>query len=109
LLIPRSGEPLVAATQDFLTTSYLLTQKDVFLNRNEFMKVCAYFGDANERIELPPPSILKPIELWTGKQVINVLLRPNRDSNVYVNTIVRARNYSGKGEQMCVNDGWVIF
>lgn len=41
--------------------------------------------------------------------MINVLLRPNRDSNVYVNTVVRARNYSGKGEHMCVNDGWVIF
>ena len=67
LMIPRSGEPLVAATQDFLTTSYLLTNKDRFLNRSEFMKVCAYFNDGQERIEIPPPSIMKPVELWTGK------------------------------------------
>jgi DNA-directed RNA polymerase III subunit RPC1 len=39
----------------------------MFLNRSEFMRVCAYFGDANEKIDLPPPSIMKPIELWTGK------------------------------------------
>ena len=27
LVTPRNGEPLVAATQDFLTGAYLLTQK----------------------------------------------------------------------------------
>lgn len=58
---------------------------------------------------MPPPAILKPIELWTGKQVIGVLLRPNRRCSVVVNTQVKARNYSGKGEHMCINDGWVIF
>jgi DNA-directed RNA polymerase III subunit RPC1 len=31
------------------------------------MRICAYFGDANEKIDIPPPSILKPVELWTGK------------------------------------------
>jgi DNA-directed RNA polymerase III subunit RPC1 len=73
------------------------------------MRLCAFFNDANERIEIPPPSIFKPVELWTGKQVINVLLRPNRKSNVYVNTVVKERNYSGYGEHMDPNDGWVIF
>ena len=29
--------------------------------------MCGYFNDCNERIELPPPTIIKPIELWTGK------------------------------------------
>ncbi|KAF1790063.1 RNA polymerase Rpb1, domain 5 [Phytophthora cactorum] len=33
LITPRNGEPLVAATQDFLTASYLLTQKNIFFNR----------------------------------------------------------------------------
>jgi len=73
------------------------------------MRVCAYFGDANEKIEIPPPSIIKPIEMWTGKQVINVLLRPNRESKVIVNATVKEKFYSGKGEQMCPKDGWVIF
>jgi len=78
ICVPKAGEPLIAATQDFLTTSYLITQKDMFLNRNQIMQVCGFFCDANERIDLPPPAILKPVELWTGKQVIGVLLRPNR-------------------------------
>lgn len=97
LMIPRSGDPLISATQDFLTSSYLITYKDRFLNRAEFMRICAFFGDGEEFIEIPPPSILKPVELWTGKQVINVLLRPNRQSKVFVNTVVKEKFYSGAG------------
>lgn len=33
LVTPRNGEPLVAATQDFLTASYLITQRDIFFDR----------------------------------------------------------------------------
>jgi len=65
-----------------LTASYLLTQKDMFLNRSEMMQLCAYFCDANEKIDLPPPAIIKPVEMWTGKQVISVMLRPNRACQV---------------------------
>ena len=108
LMIPKSGDPLVAATQDFLTASYLITFKDRFLNRAEFMQYCAYFGDAEEKIEIPPPAILKPVELWTGKQIINVMLRPNRDSKVFVNATVKEKFYSDK-EQMCIQDGYVVF
>jgi DNA-directed RNA polymerase beta' subunit len=35
---PRNGEPLVAATQDFLTASYLITQREIFFDR----EVCLY-------------------------------------------------------------------
>ena len=37
LIIPRCGDPLIAATQDFLTSNYLITYKDRFINRSEFM------------------------------------------------------------------------
>jgi len=109
LMIPRSGDPLISATQDFLTSSYLITYKDRFLNRSEFMRTCAFFGDALEHIDTPPPTILKPVELWTGKQVINVLLRPNKQSEVFVNTVVKEKFYSGQGKHMCSKDGWVVF
>ena len=33
LVTPRNGEPLVAATQDFLTAAYLITQRDIFFDR----------------------------------------------------------------------------
>lgn len=64
---PKNGDPLISATQDFLTAAYLITQKDHFLNWEEFLRNCAYFGDGLEHIDIPPPAIIKPVELWTGK------------------------------------------
>lgn len=74
LITPRSGEPLVAAIQDFITAAYVLTHKDTFLTKSEFQRMAASLVDINEkknfsRIYLPSPAIRKPAELWTGKQV----------------------------------------
>mmetsp|Transcript_12969 Transcript_12969/g.30311 ORF Transcript_12969/g.30311 Transcript_12969/m.30311 type:complete len:753 (-) Transcript_12969:7-2265(-) len=109
LVTPKNGEVAVSATQDFLTASFLMTQKDVFLSRDKFCQVLASLTDGAEDVELPPPAIMKPCELWTGKQVFNVLLRPNGRCKVLVNLEVPEKNYSKKGESMCPNDGWVIF
>ncbi len=111
LITPKNAEPLIAATQDFLTTFYLITQKDFFLDRAHFFMYLTYFNDANEKIEIPPPCLLKPKELWSGKQLFSLLLRPNRRARVIVNLEVKARNYSKKykkDEFRCINDGFVI-
>jgi len=34
IVTPKSGEPIVALMQDFLTTSYLITCRDVFFKRD---------------------------------------------------------------------------
>ncbi|GJN89850.1 hypothetical protein Rhopal_002839-T1 [Rhodotorula paludigena] len=85
LVTPRNGEPIIAATQDFITGCYLITRRDTFFNRQEFVQACSYLQDAELEIELPPPTILKPERLWTGKQVFNVLMRPSKKSQVNVN------------------------
>ncbi len=108
MISPRNGDPIIGATQDFLTASYLISQRDVFLDRAEFCRACGYMGDAEEWVELPHPTIIKPVELWTGKQVINVLLRPNPKSRISANIEVKEKNYTGKRECMCPNDGWVL-
>jgi DNA-directed RNA polymerase III subunit RPC1 len=28
-------------------------------------------------VDLPPPAIIKPLELWCGKQLFTLMLRPN--------------------------------
>ncbi|ESQ42341.1 hypothetical protein EUTSA_v10012446mg [Eutrema salsugineum] len=111
LCTPKNGEILVASTQDFLTSSYLITRKDTFYDRAAFSLICSYMGDAMDAIDLPTPTILKPIELWTGKQVFSVLLRPNASVRVYVTLNVKEKNFKkGKyDETMCTNDGWVYF
>ena len=85
LVTPRNGEPVIAAIQDFITASFLLSQRDRFFDRRQFTQICSYFADANLQIDIPPPTILKPQRLWTGKQVFNTLMRPNKKSNILVN------------------------
>jgi DNA-directed RNA polymerase III subunit RPC1 len=108
LITPRNGEPLVAASQDFLSASYLLTQKDQFFTRDMFCQIVAYLGDADEEIDFPIPAILKPIELWTGKQIFGHVVRPNKACKVTVNFECKDKNYT-KNNHFCKNDGWVCF
>jgi len=63
--------------QDFLTSAFLVTSKDCFYSRSEFGLLCTYMGDAAESYDLPVPTILKPVELWTGKQIFSAMVRPN--------------------------------
>lgn len=108
LTTPRNGEPLVAASQDFLTASYLLTQNDQFYTRETFCSLVAYFGDASEHIDIPAPTIVKPICLWTGKQVFSAMLRPNKQASLLVNFETKEKNYIDN-KHFCKNDGWVAF
>jgi DNA-directed RNA polymerase III subunit RPC1 len=59
LCTPKNGDILVASTQDFLTTSFLLTRKDTFYDRQSFSLLCSYLGDAMEAIDLPTPALIK--------------------------------------------------
>jgi DNA-directed RNA polymerase III subunit RPC1 len=50
---------------------------------------------------------LKPVCLWTGKQVISALIRPNRYARVIVNFQTKEKIYT-KNDCMCLKDGWVL-
>ena len=63
--------------QDFLTAAYLLTSKDRFYGRAEMGQWACAMGDARGNVELPPPALRKPLELWTGKQLFSMLIRPH--------------------------------
>lgn len=109
LVTPRNGEPIVAASQDFLSASYLLTQRDRFFTREQFCMIVTYYQDGEEHIDVPIPAVVKPSELWTGKQIFSMMLKPNKMSNVLVNFETREKNYSSKNQHFCRNDGWVAF
>lgn len=108
IMTPKNGEPIIALIQDFLTTSFLITDRDMFFTRQQFAMIMSWVTDADEQIDLPAPSILKPKCLWTGKQVISSLLRPNRLSRVVVNFQLKEKTYTS-GEYRCPHDGWVVF
>lgn len=134
LITPRNGEPLVAAIQDFITASYLVTRKDVFMDRAEFFRLMCTISNAVEELHIPPPCILKPLELWSGKQVFTALIQnaallqgtlegkdaeSSEDERKFLSaltTAVEEKGYSLQGKtsvamvpQMCPRDGYVYF
>ena len=46
--------------------------------------------------------------MWSGKQVLGLLLRPNKDSPVVVNMTAKGKSYSKEGEVMCPRDGFIL-
>ncbi|KAJ4299119.1 DNA-directed RNA polymerase III subunit C1 (rpo31) [Kalmusia sp. IMI 367209] len=111
LATPKNGTPLIAAIQDFITAAYQLSSKNNFFDRQTFCQICNYMfrGEgaydpatgSYHPIELPPPTVLRPQALWTGKQVFNVLMRPfkdygGRDKPVEVNLEARCKQFKAK-------------
>jgi DNA-directed RNA polymerase III subunit RPC1 len=60
-------------------------------------------------VDLPTPAILKPVELWSGKQLFSVLVRPNASCHVFASFELTEKNYTKKGKHMCHYDGYVCF
>ncbi|KAK4255011.1 hypothetical protein QN277_008074 [Acacia crassicarpa] len=116
LCTPKNGEILVASTQDFLTSSFLITRKDTFYDRSACALICSYMGDAMDIVDLPTPAIIKPVELWSGKQIFSVLIRSHANVRTYVSLTVKEKTYSTKLDDrkrelktICPNDGFVYF
>ena len=60
---------------------------------------------------LPPPTIRKPVNLWTGKQIFSVLVRgicDNLGSGKGISFECKEKNYTSN-KHFCLNDGYVCF
>ncbi|GAB0091474.1 DNA-directed RNA polymerase [Sergentomyia squamirostris] len=110
LVTPKNGELLIAATQDFITGGYLLTQKDEFLTKERAMQIatCLIAGpDANIKLELPKPAILKPRVMWTGKQIFSLIMKPHSQSKTLINLETKGKNYTSN-QDLCIKDSYVV-
>ncbi|KIH46284.1 DNA-directed RNA polymerase subunit A' domain protein [Ancylostoma duodenale] len=111
LVTPRSGEPLIAAIQDFITGAYLLTHKDTFLTYSEACRLAASvidcFSKKQSRIRLLAPAIMKPVRLWTGKQLIDLIISADFKNPIKLNLVTPNKSYS-KNKEFCVKDSYVI-
>ncbi|CAK7235226.1 DNA-directed RNA polymerase III subunit C1 (rpo31) [Sporothrix bragantina] len=111
LVTPKNGEPIVAATQDFITAAYLISSRDRFFSRQQFAYLCAHMTGLTEQIDLPVPAVLCPQMLWTGKQVFDVLIRPNESSNVLVNLEAKCKAFQPKPHEtpdMDMDDNYLV-
>jgi DNA-directed RNA polymerase beta' subunit len=76
LLNAQNNRPGMGLTFDPLLGGFLLTHKDQFFNRSEAMAL-VNTKKHDPVWHLPVPAILKPIPLWTGKQLFSMLLPDN--------------------------------
>jgi DNA-directed RNA polymerase III subunit RPC1 len=93
IVTPKNGEPIISAIQDFITAAFLLSSLDQFYDKKTFVTTCLGMLEPDTKFELPPPATIKPQMLWTGKQVFNVLMRPNRQDPVMVNLNAKCRDF----------------
>ncbi|GAB7360844.1 hypothetical protein MBLNU230_g0830t1 [Neophaeotheca triangularis] len=88
-LSATAGNPLRGLIQDHISMGVSLTSRDTTFTRDEYMQLLysalrPESGHcASGRLETVPPAIMKPKQLWTGKQVVTSVLKnicpPNCD------------------------------
>ena len=71
-ITPQSNRPVMGIIQDALVGSYLLTMPGRWFPRDEFLNALMHVGDWDGHI--PIPAILAPEALWSGKQLMSMVL-----------------------------------
>ncbi|KAI8773138.1 DNA-directed RNA polymerase I subunit RPA1 [Biomphalaria glabrata] len=74
-LVPKDSTPLAGLIQDHMVSGVALTIRGRFFTRAEYCGlVWSAMNDWKEKIDILPPTILKPTPLWSGKQIISTIL-----------------------------------
>lgn len=85
-LVATSGKPLRGLIQDHLVMGVWISNRDTMFTRDEYQQLlysCLHPENGNivgnngeplNKILTVPPAIIKPVSLWTGKQVITTIL-----------------------------------
>lgn len=74
-LVPKDGTPLGGLIQDHIVAAVKLTMRGRFFNRSDYEQL-VYFGLSNSTkpILTLPPAIMRPMKLWSGKQVVSTII-----------------------------------
>ncbi|XP_037943651.1 DNA-directed RNA polymerase II subunit RPB1-like [Teleopsis dalmanni] len=84
LITPQSNMPVMGIVQDALIGAYKMTQRNVLIERHEVMNLLMTIP--SWRGVLPIPCIVKPVQLWSGKQVFSEVI-PEVISMIRTNSI----------------------
>ena len=108
-LTPTSGSPVRGLIQDHISAGVWLTNKDTFFTRERYQELiysCIRPEDGHSsgsRIITVPPTIFKPVPLWTGKQVITTILlniKPQDTPGINLKSKNKIKNdYWGNGSK----------
>eukprot|EP00727_Mastigamoeba_balamuthi_P013257 m51a1_g8554 putative dna-directed rna polymerase ii subunit rpb1 (1811) ;mRNA; r:140398-146391 len=93
IITPAANRPVMGIVQDSLLGCHLLTMRGTFIDKDLMFNLLMCLPNWSGKI--PVPAIIKPVELWTGKQLLSLLL-PDVNLTTYVGDgKYRAEEYAG--------------
>ncbi|CAH1781896.1 unnamed protein product [Owenia fusiformis] len=72
IITPQANRPVMGIVQDTLCAVRKMTKRDTFLTRAQAMNLLMFLPIWDGR--MPHPCILKPIPLWSGKQIFSLII-----------------------------------
>ena len=70
IISPQANKPVMGIVQDTLCGVRKFTLRDCFMDREFIQNILLWVPDWDGIV--PPPAILKPTQLWTGKQIFGM-------------------------------------
>lgn len=75
IVSPQSNKPVMGIVQDTLCGVRKFTRRDTFIGAALMQNLVMWIGNGSGWDgRIPPPAILKPAPLWTGKQFMSMIL-----------------------------------
>jgi DNA-directed RNA polymerase II subunit RPB1 len=102
IISPQANRPVMGIVQDSLLGAHLLSCNDVLLDRQTACHVIAHAMYAKR--ELPPPAIVRPKELWTGKQMLSLIL----PETLYLGSMPSSTDLTSHGKRVIVRRGMIV-
>ncbi|EGO19737.1 DNA-directed RNA polymerase II, subunit 1 [Serpula lacrymans var. lacrymans S7.9] len=72
IISPQANKPVMGIVQDTLCGIRKFTLRDTFLDWNQVQNILLWVPDWDGNV--PIPSIIKPKPLWTGKQILSMVI-----------------------------------
>ncbi|KAL0839080.1 hypothetical protein ABMA28_017060 [Loxostege sticticalis] len=84
-LVPKDGTPLSGLIQDHVISGVKMSLRGAFFTKSDYQQlVFQALSSHRGEIKLLPPTILKPVMLWSGKQIL---------STIIINSIPKGKPY----------------
>jgi len=94
IVAPKDNKPVMGIVQDSLLGIMLFTGRDTFIELDKVMNLLMWIDYTGK---LPPPAILKPRPLWTGKQILSLVVPE-----------INYRKMDGNSDWACPKDKHVL-
>ena len=72
ILAPQANKPCMGIVQDALCGVRKFTVRDSFMSKAHVMNILMWVPGWNGIV--PPPAIIKPVPMWTGKQIMSMVI-----------------------------------